>query len=96
MGAVRKLTLSAERIELQPADLGGWLSQRGWRLKLDPTAKLVWPIYPHNPYSNAPETNLQWAVGALRVPLRLQSQPGRYIRTHEQAIEFVLEVLGES
>ncbi len=91
-GAGRKITLGAERIELQPADLGGWISHRGWRLKLDPTAKLVWPIYPHNPYANAPETSIQYAVGALSVPLRLKSQPGRYIRTNEQEIVFVLEV----
>jgi hypothetical protein len=90
-GAGRKITLGAERIELQPADLGGWISHRGWRLKLDPTAKLIWPIYPHSPYSNAPETNIQYAVGALSVPLRLKSQPGRYIRTNEQEIVFVLE-----
>jgi len=28
----------------------------------------------------------------LHVPLRLKSQPGRYIRTHEQEIVFALEV----
>ena len=90
-GAGKKITLGAERIELQPADLGGWISHHGWKLKLDPTAKLVWPIYPHNPYADAPETNIQYAVGALSVPLRLKSQPGRYIRTNEQEIVFVLE-----
>lgn len=91
-GAGRKITLSAERIELQPADLGGWISHRGWKLKLDPAARLVWPVYPHNPYANSPETDINTAVGALSVPLRLKSQPGRYIRTNEQEIVFVLEV----
>jgi hypothetical protein len=89
-GAGKKIMLGGERIELQ--DLGGWISHRGWKLKVDPTAKLVWPIYPHNPYSNAPEIDIQYAVGALSVPLRLKSQPGRYIRTNEQEIVFVLEV----
>ncbi len=88
-GAGQKIKLGAERIALQ--DLGGWISHHGWRLKVDPTAKLVWPVYPHNPYADAPETNIQYAVGALSVPLRLKSQAGRYIRTNEQEITFVLE-----
>jgi hypothetical protein len=88
-GAGKQIKLSDERLEL--SDLGGWISHRGWQLKVDPTAKLVWPVYPFNPYSNAPETNIQYAVGALSVPLRLKSQPGRYIRTNEQEIVFVLE-----
>jgi len=91
-GAGRKITLSAERIELQPADLGGSISHHGWKLKLDPAARLVWPVFPHNPYTNSPETDLNYAVGALSVRLRLKSQPGRYIRTNEQEIVFALEV----
>jgi hypothetical protein len=31
-------------------------------------------------------------VGALSVPLRLKAQPGRYIRSNEQEIAFVLEI----
>jgi hypothetical protein len=89
-GAGQQITLSGDRLEF--SNLGGWVSHRGWKLKVDPTAKLVWPVYPFNPYANAPETNLQYAVGALSVPLRLKSQPGRYIRTNEQEIVFGLEV----
>ena len=89
-GAGKKITLGTDRITLP--DLGGWISHHGWKLKLDPTAKLVWPIYPHNPYSDAPETNIRYAVGALHVPLRLKSRPGHYIRTNEQEIVFALEV----
>jgi hypothetical protein len=89
-GAGPQITLSGDRLEL--SNLGGWISHRGWKLKVDPTAKLVWPVYPFNPYANAPETNIQYAVGALSVPLRLKSQPGRYIRTNEQEIVFGLEV----
>jgi len=91
-GAGMKFTLSAERIELQPADLGGSISHHGWKLKLDPAARMVWPVFPHNPYTNSPETDINYAVGALSVPLRLKSQPGRYIRTNEQEIAFALEV----
>ncbi|MGH9844622.1 MAG: hypothetical protein ACREEM_38365 [Blastocatellia bacterium] len=91
-GAGRKLTLGSERMELQPADIGGWIRHHGWRLKVDPAARLVWPIYPHNPYSNSPETEIKYAVGALSVPLRLKAQPGRYVRPNEQEIVFVLAV----
>ena len=59
-------------------------------MKLDPAARLVWPVYPHNPYSNGPETDIERAVGALSVPLRLKAQPGRYIRTGEQEIVFTI------
>ncbi len=91
-GAGRKITLSAERMELQPEDIGGWISHCGWKLKPDPGARLVWPVYPHNPYSNSPETEVNYAVGALSVPLRLKAQPGRYIRTNEQEMVFTLVV----
>ncbi|MFN0084632.1 MAG: hypothetical protein ACKVX9_04525 [Blastocatellia bacterium] len=91
-GAGRKLTLGSERIELQPAEIGGWISHHGWKLKVDPAARLLWPVYPHNPYANAAETEIKYAVGALSVPLRLKSQPNRYIRTNEQEIVYVLEV----
>lgn len=90
-GAGKKITLSAERIELQPSDLGGWISHRGWKLKLDPAARLVWPVYPYSPYANAPETELKYAVGALSVPLRQKADPLHFIRVNEQEIVFVLQ-----
>ena len=90
--AGRKIVLGAEQIELHSSDLGGWISHHGWTLKIDPTARLVWPVYPHNPYTDSPETDITYAVGALSVPLRLKKQPGRHIRTNEQSIAFVLEV----
>jgi len=91
-GAGRKFTLSADRIELQAADIGGWIRHHGWKMKVDPTARLIWPVYPHNPYANAPETNIEYAVGALSVPLRLKSRPGHYVRANEQEISFILNV----
>jgi hypothetical protein len=91
-GAGRKITLGSERIELAPAEIGGWIGHHGWKLKVDPAARLVWPVFPHNPYSNSPETDIRYAVGALSVPLRLKAQPGRYIRSNEQEIAFVLEM----
>jgi len=89
-GAGRRFTLSADRIELPAADIGGWIRHHGWTLKVDPAARLIWPVYPHNPYANAPETNIAYAVGALSVPLRLKSRPGHYIRANEQEISFAL------
>ena len=86
----KKIALSAERIELGPVELGGWIRHHGWTLKVDPTAELAWPVYPYNPYAAAPEKELRYAVGALSVPLHLKSQPGRYVRRNEQEITFTL------
>ncbi|MDX2032190.1 MAG: hypothetical protein SF339_16065 [Blastocatellia bacterium] len=91
-GAGRRLTLGADRIELNAAAIGGWIRHHGWTMKVDPAAQLIWPVYPHNPYANAPETKIEHAVGALSVPLRLKSRPGHYIRPNEQEISFTLRV----
>jgi hypothetical protein len=89
-GAGLKITLGTERIELTPGELGGWIRHHGWKMKIDPTSRLIWPVYPHNPYTNAPEASLERAVGALSVPLRLKPRPGHYIRTGEQEIVFTI------
>ena len=90
--AGRKIMLGQERIELQPAELGEWIRHHGWTLKLHPSARLVWPVYPHNPYADAPETSLEYAVGALSVPLVLKQEAGRHVRPNEQEIGFTLTV----
>jgi hypothetical protein len=90
--AGRKIVLGQERIELQQGDLGEWIRHHGWTLKLDPSARLAWPVYPHNPYADAPETSLEYAVGALSVPLALKQVPGRHVRPNEQEISFTLTV----
>ena len=89
-GAGKNIELGKGRIELGPEAIGGWIRHHGWTLKVDPTARLVWPVYPHNPYADAPETTLEHAVGALSVPLRQKAQPGRSIRPNEQEISFTL------
>jgi hypothetical protein len=89
-GAGRKIVLGAEAVQLGPDDIGGSIRHHGWTMKTDPTARLKWPVYPHNPYGDAPETNLQHAVGALTVPLRLKSRPGHYVRVNEQEISFTV------
>jgi hypothetical protein len=89
--AGRKILLGAERAELEPEALGGWIRHHGWTLKTEPSARVVWPVYPHNPYTNGPETSLEYAVGVLSVPLRLRVEKEEYIRPSEQEISFVLQ-----
>jgi hypothetical protein len=88
--AGRKIVLGSQRVELGPDELGGWIRHHGWMLKTDPTTRLSWPVYPHNPYANAPETTLERAVGVISVPLRLGAPGGKYIRPSIQEISFVL------
>jgi hypothetical protein len=38
---------------------------QGWTLKLPPSARLTWPVYPFNPYRNFPETELAHTVGTI-------------------------------
>jgi hypothetical protein len=91
-GTGRAIVLGRGRIDLGPEDLAGSLRHHGWRLKCDPAARLEWPVYPYDPYRDAPEKSLDHAVGALSVPLRLNAQPGRSVRPREQEIRFVVEV----
>ena len=88
-GAGKKFVLGSDRIELGPDDIGGWIRLGGWTLKVDPSARLAWPVYPYDPYANAPEKTLEHAVGRLWVPLNLKSQRG-FIRPYQQEILFTL------
>jgi hypothetical protein len=86
-----KATLDDKRIELGPEQIGGWIGHRGWTLRVDPTARLVWPVLPFNPYRNAPETDLRHAVGVLTVPLRVQPPTEGALDWRRQEITFTLE-----
>lgn len=77
-------------MELKADALGGWIRHHGWTLKIDPAARLVWPVYPHDPYTDAPETALEHAVGVLSVPLRLGKESTRGLRPGEQEISLTL------
>ena len=90
-GAGRRFTVGLDRIDLAPADIGGWIRHRGWTMKPGPAASLKWPVYPHNPYADAPEKSLAYAVAALSVPLELKQVPGKYVRPKEQQITVSLE-----
>ena len=59
---------------------------------MDPASRLVWPVYPFNPYQNAPEKTLDHAVAALSVPVKLKARAGHYVRPNEQDIPFRLIV----
>jgi hypothetical protein len=90
-GSGKKITLGGEKVELAPGDLGGWIRHRGWTLRLDPQARLTWPVFPFNPYSNGPVTSLQSAVGVLSVPVTARRDSGA-LRRGGQDISFALEV----
>ncbi len=68
-GGGRTLALDSTHVVFNSQDLGGWLHYPGWRIRTDVPATLTWPVYPYNPYANAPETTLEHAVAALSVPL---------------------------
>jgi hypothetical protein len=92
-GAGKQILLDAEQIEVSPEALGGSIRHHGWTLKIDPTARLVWPVYPYNPYANGPEKTLDRAVGVLSVPLRAKkTEEDLYVRPAEQEISITIEV----
>jgi len=90
-GAGKRIVLGTERVELSPEDLRGEIRHHGWTLKVDPTARLVWPMYPFNPYMNKPETKQDHAVGLLSVPLQAKrTKEDWFVRPGEQEILFTL------
>jgi hypothetical protein len=91
-GGGRNIALGTEHIDLGPAEIGGWIRHHGWKMKVDPTARLAWPVYPFNPYGNAPETSVEWAVAALAVDLHPVKPADPAIRHKEQRIDFLISV----
>jgi hypothetical protein len=77
-GAGQRVMLSQERVVIER--LGGWIRHRGWTLTVDPAARLTWPVHPYSPYSEGPEKDLEFCVGALSVPLALRSAPRQEIQ----------------
>ena len=90
-GGGKRIVLGTERVELSPEELGGEIRHHGWTLKMDPTARLVWPVYPFNPYMNKPETKLEHAVGLLSVPVQgTKTKEDWFVRPGEREILFTL------
>jgi hypothetical protein len=89
--AKTKIVLGEKRVELTPEELGGSIRHRGWALTIPADARLTWPVYPFNPYRNAPETDLRHAVGALAVPVRVKPPEASALTWRTQEITFTLE-----
>ena len=90
-GAGRAIVLGREKLELAPDALGGWIRHQGWTLHVDPAARLTWPVFPFNPYSNAPVESLNSAVGVVSVPLAARREAGTPLGQGKQEIGFWLE-----
>ena len=87
-----RTVLGADRTELGPETIRGTIRHRGWRLRVDPSARLIWPVYPFNPYTNGPETDLRHAVGALSIPVRVRPPVEGTFLWRRQEIAFEVEV----
>lgn len=86
-----KVTLGKDKVGLGPDQIGGWIRHGGWALRVPPAARLSWPVMPFNPYRNAPETHLRYAVARLQVPIEVQPWPHWELGWRRQDIEFTLE-----
>jgi len=77
-GAGRKIILGKEKIELSSDDLSGLIKHNGWTLHLPTGMHLEWPVYPFNPYKDAPETELERAIGVLSLTLQQKDEEFRF------------------
>ncbi|HSB17415.1 MAG TPA: hypothetical protein VLE22_23395 [Bryobacteraceae bacterium] len=91
-GSGKQLTVGTDNIELGAAELGGWIRHRSWTLKLDPGARLSWPVYPFNPYGNGPEKSLRNAVAVVSVPIQANRPSGQAYGAGVQEISFTVRV----
>jgi hypothetical protein len=93
-GAGRRFELGSQKLELSGQDLGGRITHGGWSVRLDPAAKLHWPVFPFNPYSNAPTSSLDTAVGVVSVPVTAKRDSAA-LRRGGQEIFFALDVIDD-
>jgi hypothetical protein len=90
--ATTKIVLDEKRIDLDAEHVGGWIRHRGWKLTVDPKARLTWPVLPFNPYKNAPETDMSRAIGVVSVPVRVDPPNEGALNWRRGEIGFVLEL----
>lgn len=64
-----KLSLGNEQLSLSADRLGGWIAHAGYRVSTPPTATLLWPVLPHNPYRADGRATLEEARLVLRIRL---------------------------
>jgi hypothetical protein len=88
----RKIVLGSEKLELGPESIGAWIRHRGWTLHVDPSTLLTWPVFPFNPYSNAPIESLNSAVGVVSVPLTARRDASTPLGGGKQEVAFSLAV----
>jgi len=86
--AHKKIMLGEDRFELRPEEIGGFVRHRDWTISVDPRATLTWPVFGFNPYRNAPETDLRYAVGVLTVPLEVEPVEEWALNWRRQKIVF--------
>ena len=90
------LTEKLPKSSLSSRDLGGisWglIRHHGWLLRVAELSELTWPVFPFNPYRNAPETELSKAVGLLRVPVQVGLAELPALKWPTAELSFVLEV----
>ena len=77
-GSGRKIILGEEKVELSDEDLGGIIRHNGWTLHVPKGMHLTWPVYPFNPYKDAPETELERAIGVLSLTLHQKDEEFRF------------------
>jgi hypothetical protein len=82
-----RVLIGSDRIDVD--DVGGRIRHHGWTLTVDTPARLVWPVYPFDPYTNGPETSLKHAVATLTLPLRIGPKSGPF---RKQRILLALDV----
>lgn len=78
-GNGQMIKLGNDHLELGEKELSGSIRHNGWKLKIPPAARLIWPVYPFNPYRNGPENEIEYAVGVLSLPLAAKDQDISFI-----------------
>jgi len=73
-GSGKKYVLGKDNIELGDDELKGILQHNGWTMHIPSGFHLTWPVYPFNPYQDAPETDIEKAVGRLTTPLQWKDE----------------------
>jgi len=61
----KRILLDDKTINLSGEDIGGWIKHNGWVLFIPGDMTLQWPVFPFNPYRDAPETQISHAIGRL-------------------------------
>lgn len=73
-GSGRKYRLGSSKIELGDEELKGSIRHNGWTFYFPSGFHLTWPVFPFNPYKDAPESSLSNAIGRLSVPLHAKDE----------------------